>query len=191
MVRIHSGVPLNRFRFCRPTTHRGSHPLETLTTTKTVSKRDFLIPAVVSKLFRCRIRLAGLAVELLQGVAFHLKLHLRIPFEDLRVRLAQHLCYPFVSHAADLVEAPYRGFTQALIRARIPYLPVNIDDDLSGFAVLILPNLGALSNEQCEAVRRFAQRGGTPFCAASKRPTSFRSVAALRRCEPILRLSCR
>ena len=30
-------------------------------------------------------------------------------------------------NAADLVDAPYSGFTEALLRARIPYLPVNAD----------------------------------------------------------------
>jgi hypothetical protein len=63
-------------------------------------------------------------------------------------------------NAADLVDAPYRGFTEALLRARIPYLPVNADDDLSAFGVLILPNVGVLSDQQCDAIRRFAQRGG-------------------------------
>ena len=67
-------------------------------------------------------------------------------------------------NAADLVDAPYRGFTQALIRARIPYLPVNADDIAaqgSSFAVLVLPNMGALSDAQCQAVRQFAHRGGS------------------------------
>src|SRR5262249_57307780 len=30
--------------------------------------------------------------------------------------------------AAELVDAPYDGFAQALMRARIPYLPVHADD---------------------------------------------------------------
>lgn len=65
--------------------------------------------------------------------------------------------------AADLVEAPYRGFIQALIRARIPYVPVfagHIERDAAQFSVLALPNVGALSNEECEAIRRFSARGG-------------------------------
>jgi hypothetical protein len=65
--------------------------------------------------------------------------------------------------AAELVDGPYRGFTQALIRARIPYLPINAEDiekEASGLAVLALPNVGALSDSQCEAIRQFAQRGG-------------------------------
>jgi hypothetical protein len=65
--------------------------------------------------------------------------------------------------AADLVDAPYFGFTQALLRARIPYLPVNadhIDRDGPGFSVLVLPNVGALSDVQAASIRRFVERGG-------------------------------
>ena len=66
--------------------------------------------------------------------------------------------------AGALVEQPYRGMTQALIRARIPYVPVNadyIDRDGGEFAVLVLPNVGAMSDAQCAAVRRFVERGGS------------------------------
>ncbi len=65
--------------------------------------------------------------------------------------------------AEERVSLPERGVTQALLRARIPYLPVHadhIDCDGSDLAVLILPNVGALSDEQCAAVRRFVERGG-------------------------------
>jgi hypothetical protein len=65
--------------------------------------------------------------------------------------------------AAELVEAPYQGFMQALVRARIPYIPLNIDHierDGGGLGALVLPNLGALSDAQCAAVRRFVERGG-------------------------------
>ena len=65
--------------------------------------------------------------------------------------------------AADLVDAPYFGFTEALLRARIPYLPVNadyIDRDSAGFSVLVLPNVGALSDAQAASIRRFVERGG-------------------------------
>lgn len=62
-----------------------------------------------------------------------------------------------------LVELPWRGVTQALIRARIPYLPVHVDHlerQADQFAVLVLPNLGAMSDAQVASVRRFVQRGG-------------------------------
>lgn len=63
----------------------------------------------------------------------------------------------------ELVDQPWRGFTQALIRARIPYLPVHVDHiEREGpkLAVLILPNVVAMSDEQVAAVRRFVDRGG-------------------------------
>jgi hypothetical protein len=66
--------------------------------------------------------------------------------------------------AADRVEAPYYGFMHVLVRARIPYLPVHVDDIPAGperFAVLILPNLGSLSDAQCEAIRRYVKAGGS------------------------------
>ena len=62
------------------------------------------------------------------------------------------------------MDAPYEGFAQALIRARIPYLPVHADDlDRQGreLAVLVLPNTGGLSDAQCEAIRQFVARGGS------------------------------
>jgi hypothetical protein len=63
----------------------------------------------------------------------------------------------------ELVEAPYRGFTQALMRARIPYLPVHTSDiheQARDMAVLILPNVGALSDAECDAIREFVRQGG-------------------------------
>ena len=62
-----------------------------------------------------------------------------------------------------LVDLPWRGITQALIRARIPYLPVHadhIDRDAAQFSLLVLPNLGAMSDAQVASVRRFVERGG-------------------------------
>jgi hypothetical protein len=62
-----------------------------------------------------------------------------------------------------MVNLPQRGFTQALTRARIPYLFVNADDlerDAGGMRVLILPNVGALTDAQIAGVRAFAGRGG-------------------------------
>ena len=61
------------------------------------------------------------------------------------------------------VDAPYTGFMHALIRARIPYLPVHIDDIGRGAtpAVLILPNIGAMTDQQVEAIRAFVEQGGS------------------------------
>jgi hypothetical protein len=63
----------------------------------------------------------------------------------------------------DRVDAPYVGFMHALVRARIPYVPVHADDldRARGLKVLILPNVGALSAAQAAAVRRFVQAGGS------------------------------
>jgi len=65
--------------------------------------------------------------------------------------------------APDRVDAPYTGFMHALVRARIPYLPVHADDidETAGLTLLILPNLGALSDAQAASIRRFVQKGGS------------------------------
>jgi hypothetical protein len=65
---------------------------------------------------------------------------------------------------ADRVDAPYTGFMHALVRARIPYLPVHADDidrTGDGMTVLILPNVGALSDAQAASIRRFVEQGGS------------------------------
>lgn len=65
--------------------------------------------------------------------------------------------------AEERVARPYYGIIQALVRARIPYLPVHadhIDRDGAGLAALVLPNLAAMTDAQLEAVRRYAARGG-------------------------------
>jgi hypothetical protein len=62
-----------------------------------------------------------------------------------------------------LVEQPWRGITQALIRGRVPYLPVHaerLERDMAGFSALILPNLVAMSGTQITAVRQFVRQGG-------------------------------
>ncbi|HEY3373313.1 MAG TPA: beta-galactosidase [Prolixibacteraceae bacterium] len=64
----------------------------------------------------------------------------------------------------QLVELPWRGMTQALMRARIPYLPVHadhIDRDAHQFSVLILPNLAVMTDEQVASVQRFVKNGGS------------------------------
>ncbi len=65
--------------------------------------------------------------------------------------------------AGERVDAPYTGCMHALVRARIPYLPVHVDDIESrgeNLRLLILPNLGALSDRQADSIRRFVQKGG-------------------------------
>jgi hypothetical protein len=65
--------------------------------------------------------------------------------------------------AEQMVELPWRGITQALLRARIPYLPVHadhIDRDAGHLSLLLLPNLGAMTDNQVTSVRRFVKGGG-------------------------------
>jgi hypothetical protein len=64
----------------------------------------------------------------------------------------------------QLVDLPWRGMTQALLRARIPFLPVHadhIDRDAGQFSVLILPNLGVMTDDQVKSVRKFVNNGGS------------------------------
>ncbi len=66
--------------------------------------------------------------------------------------------------AAELTDAPYRGFVQAMLRARIPYIPLHIDHiarEAANLKVLILPNIAVMTAAQCDAVRKFASAGGT------------------------------
>jgi Hypothetical glycosyl hydrolase 6 len=67
-------------------------------------------------------------------------------------------------NANALALAPYDGMVQALIRARIPYLPIHadyIERDADHFSVLVLPNLAAMSTSQVEGVRDFVSKGGS------------------------------
>ncbi len=67
-------------------------------------------------------------------------------------------------NARELAARPYYGWIQALVRARIPYLPVHADHierDGRELKLLILPNLAAMTSEQVEAVKRYAGRGGS------------------------------
>jgi hypothetical protein len=67
-------------------------------------------------------------------------------------------------NSEELVDLPYRGFVSALIRARIPWLPIHADHierDALKLSVLVLPNVAAMSGSQCQSVRRFVQRGGS------------------------------
>jgi hypothetical protein len=68
--------------------------------------------------------------------------------------------------AEALVDLPLRGITQALIRARIPYIPVNADHiqrESGQLSALVLPNLGILTPGQADALKKFASDGGGIF----------------------------
>jgi hypothetical protein len=61
------------------------------------------------------------------------------------------------------VDAPYTGWMHALIRARIPYLPIHIDEigRQAAIRTLILPSIGAMSDAQAAAIRQHAAAGGS------------------------------
>ena len=61
------------------------------------------------------------------------------------------------------VELPWRGITQALIRSRIPFLPVHADHigrEAEKISLLILPNLGVMTDDQVDSVRKYVAGGG-------------------------------
>jgi hypothetical protein len=61
------------------------------------------------------------------------------------------------------VELPWRGIMNALVRARIPFIPVNadhIDREAGKLSSLVLPNLGSMTDTQVASVKRFVEGGG-------------------------------
>jgi hypothetical protein len=65
--------------------------------------------------------------------------------------------------AEERVMLPRLGAREALVRARIPWMPVHadhVDRDARDLHVLMLPNVGALSEAHCAALRRFVEHGG-------------------------------
>jgi hypothetical protein len=69
------------------------------------------------------------------------------------------------TRAQQKVEDHTRGFYHALIEARIPFEMVHdrlLDaDHIDRFKLLILPNIAALSNQQCGQLRAYVKRGGS------------------------------
>jgi len=57
--------------------------------------------------------------------------------------------------------APFYGMIHALARGHHCYRPVRLDDDLKGLSVLILPQVGAMSDVEIAIVREFVGAGGT------------------------------
>jgi hypothetical protein len=66
--------------------------------------------------------------------------------------------------AREKVEEPALGFYEALVEARIPFEMVHdrcLDaSHVAGFQTLVLPNIAALSEEQCGQLRAFVEAGG-------------------------------
>jgi hypothetical protein len=68
------------------------------------------------------------------------------------------------ARAQQKVEDHTEGFYHALVEARIPFEMVHdrlLDaEHTDQFKLLILPNIAALSNQQCDQLRAYVQRGG-------------------------------
>ena len=66
--------------------------------------------------------------------------------------------------AREKIDEPALGFYEALVEARVPFEMVHdrcFDaEHLAAFRTLILPNIAALSDEQCVSLRTFVERGG-------------------------------
>ncbi|MCU0521645.1 MAG: beta-galactosidase trimerization domain-containing protein [Anaerolineae bacterium] len=88
----------------------------------------------------------------------------RVPIANVGLVYSQQTAALYGEAAPDRVEAPILGVYQSLIEARIPFEMVHdrhMDaEHLAGFAVLILPNVAALSDVQCDQLRAFVARGG-------------------------------
>jgi hypothetical protein len=64
----------------------------------------------------------------------------------------------------EKIALPWHGFIRAMTRARIPFVPVHadqIESEADRLDVLVLPDLAAMTNEQCQAVRKFVESGGS------------------------------
>lgn len=60
--------------------------------------------------------------------------------------------------------SPHRGAVEALVQDGLTYLPVHADDIRTAagrLSVLLLPNIGALSDDQLDAIREFHAAGGS------------------------------
>jgi hypothetical protein len=91
----------------------------------------------------------------------------RVPVASVGLLWSQRNMDFFGRDDADaLVDEPWNGMAQALVRARIPAVPVHVDDierltrEL-GLKLLVLPNLAALADTQVTAIRQFVKNGGS------------------------------
>ncbi len=69
-------------------------------------------------------------------------------------------------HAELMVNLPQRGITQALLRARIPYVMIHADDlpaKPGPLQLLIFPNLGVMTDPQVKQVQAWVKNGGCVF----------------------------
>ena len=66
--------------------------------------------------------------------------------------------------AKEKTMAPYKGVVKAMDRSGIPYLPLHADDIATAIdrvGVIVLPNVGALSDEQLAHVEAYVAAGGS------------------------------
>jgi hypothetical protein len=91
-------------------------------------------------------------------------LHHRFDLADVGVVWSQENAdYYGRGEANERAVLPYRGFTQALVRHRIPFLPINVHDIARytpRLKTLVLPNIAILPDEAIDAVCRFVEQGG-------------------------------
>lgn len=68
------------------------------------------------------------------------------------------------AEAKEKTMAPYRGVVKAMDRAGIAYLPLHADDIATArdrVGVIVLPNIGALSDEQLAHIEAYVASGGS------------------------------
>jgi hypothetical protein len=68
--------------------------------------------------------------------------------------------------ADSKVEQPWKGIIRALVKSRIPYLPLHADDiaqQSKNLSLLILPNVGCLTEQQADSLKKFVDKGGSIF----------------------------
>jgi hypothetical protein len=92
-------------------------------------------------------------------------LYNRIPVANVGLVWSQENIDFYGQNLAQInVGLPWRGFTHALTRARIPFLPVNanhIPEIKGDINVLILPELAVMTDSQICALRSFVESGGS------------------------------
>ncbi len=87
------------------------------------------------------------------------------PIASVAVAYSQQTAHHYgLDQARQKVDDPINGWYQALIEARIPFEMVHDElmdgEHLKPFNTLILPNIAALSDAQCQQVREYVQNGG-------------------------------
>ncbi|HEX5423535.1 MAG TPA: beta-galactosidase trimerization domain-containing protein [Candidatus Acidoferrales bacterium] len=107
-------------------------------------------------------------VEEIYGWHYHNERYLRNEAPLARVAIVysqQTATFYGGENARSKVEDPALGFYQALVEARIPFEMVHdglLDaGHLAPFRTLILPNIAALSDHQCDQLRAFVNAGGS------------------------------